>query len=267
MRKRHILSVLIACALLLACGTAFAQMQTEGIFVKVPGVPGTADAPGHADFVKAVSFALIPENADGQSEFAIMKQFDKASPILARMAEYDKTVFADVGWITGGGGNFGFLLKGASVDETKQVEPSSFPHLIPQPEPGEKYQMVRFICEQVLFGPGEERPTTPVNGLLVRSGETEVPLEGICMASSGSGGYFPTGLLLASDQMPHHLLSEDQQAPPVVILARGHGEENAILSMEGGIVSDVTSPNAGILGAGSNLQMIWEKPEGMSAGG
>jgi hypothetical protein len=259
------LLISIACALLLACGTAFAQRQSEGIFVNVPGVPGTASAPGHADYVKATGLALLVDRAD-HSEFTIMKRFDKASPILAR-AQGEKTVYSDVGWITGGGGNFGFLLKGASVDEAKQVEPSSFPHLIPQPEPGEKYQMVRFICEQVLFGPGEERPTTPVTGLLMRSGETEVPLKGISMVSSGAGGYFPTGLLFASDQMPHHLLSEDQQAPPVMILGRGDGEENVILSMEGGIVADVTSPNAGILGAGANLQMGWLKPAGMSAGG
>ncbi|MGM0494137.1 MAG: hypothetical protein ACQER1_14455 [Armatimonadota bacterium] len=264
MRKRRMLLMSIACALLLAGGTVFAQGQTGGIFVKVPGVPGTADAPGHADYVKAAGLVLL--SGPDHSEFTIMKQFDKASPILAR-AQGEKTVYADVGWITGGGGNFGFLLKNARVDEAKQVEPSSFPHLIPQPEPGEKYQMVRFICEQVLFGPGEERPTTPVNGLLMRSGDTEVPLKGISVASSGQGACFPTGLLFASDQMPHHLLSEDQQAPPVMILGRGHGKENVILSMEGGIVADVTSPNAGILSAGANLQMGWLKPQSMGVGG
>ncbi|MEA3402166.1 MAG: hypothetical protein U9R79_13095 [Armatimonadota bacterium] len=251
-------AVLGILALLFASGTAFGAHgyaktafgerpeRPLGVFVKIPGVPGTADAPGHRDFVKCVSFRLVPDDGGGQSQFTIMKRLDKASPKLAR-AEGEYTVYADVGWMTGGN-LFGFLLKDAQIQAVQQANPSSYPHLIPDPEADVKYEMVRFICDRVKWGAGDRKPTAPIAGLLMRSGGREVPLQAVSMSSRGSGGYVPTGLLFAPQDMPRGLLSEDHNAPDLVILARGNGQENVILSMEGGTVADVTSFNAKALG-------------------
>ncbi|MGC9320353.1 MAG: hypothetical protein ACP5KN_20135, partial [Armatimonadota bacterium] len=92
MRIGRLAAIMGVLALLLGSGTAFGahgyanttfgqgHERSPGIFVRVPGVPGTADASGHRDFVKCVSFLLVPDDGEGQSRFTIMKRFDKASP-------------------------------------------------------------------------------------------------------------------------------------------------------------------------------------------
>lgn len=221
---RRMTIALAICALLAASATAFGACD---IFLKIDGIPGTATAPGHRDFVKAESVILAPNTNGEGGIISITKRFDKASPLLARHAGR-KTVTSGEMHITKHG--YAKTLYSCSFEElqvtdVQQNDLSEFGRGLLGGE-GQELEQVTMRVPKMTWEMPEGGSISNVRNVFADFGNRRIPLAAFGIGTSGgntrvgivaektppsgllSGNRISAvGLVLMGEEGTHHLLS------------------------------------------------------------
>lgn len=216
----------IVCLIFALAATASAQ---HGILLKMDNIFVTPDAPGHSDFVKGNSVIIAP-NSDGDGGLiSITKQFDKASPILARHADRKTVTGGEIG-ITAHGyatTTYSFRFEDAHITEVQRNDLPEFQRGLLGGDVGENIERVILECKKIKIGSEGNQPVSNVHSIFhYTSGAQRAQIAAFGIGTSGSDtrvGFLaektpPTGLLsgdrvsavglvLLGEDGPHHLLS------------------------------------------------------------
>ena len=233
---RRMTTMIAICALLAASTTALAS---TGIFLKIPGVPGTADCPGHRDFVKAESVILAPDTDGEGGIVSITKLLDKASPKLGQYETNETKLPGSQMHITKTSHGyaktlFNFRFEDVQVTRAGSADLSEFQRglLGKAPAADVGWLTFRYGDIQWEYTPTKDGQREGCRGILVKHGSKRLPL-----AAFGIGATDNTTRvgIVARNSRPSGLLSGERIQGVVVALLGKEGPRHLLSIGRAGI--------------------------------